>query len=200
MLHDTASMTHPSLRFIFLLAISLTLSSCMSKKETTAEAPRVQGKTAPGVRHTNDHWIQGEQLRAMMASISSQAEKLPRGLPEDVESAPATKQTFDQAIATADVLSSAAQKIPLAVAGVEMSEADRNAFNATAQTLASQAATFKKWAQAHDVEEMQRSLVSIKSTCTSCHLRYRDFSGQLLWFRQASNNQQPNTPSLASAP
>jgi hypothetical protein len=71
-----------------------------------------------------------------------------------------------------------------------MSEADRNAFNATAQTLGAQAATFKKWAQAGDVEERQRSLTTIKSTCTSCHVRYRDFSGQLLWFRQAQLNDQ----------
>lgn len=178
---------------IILLASLISLSSCMSKKESRIESPQAESKPAPGLKHTNDHWVQGEQLRAMMATISSQAEKLPRGLPDDVESAPATKQTLAQAVATADVLSSAAQRIPLAVAGVEMSEADRNAFNATAQTLASQAATFKKWAQAGDVEEMQRSLTAIKSTCTSCHVRYRDFSGQLLWFRQAqlSNPADP---------
>jgi soluble cytochrome b562 len=157
----------------------------MSRRETQHDSSRAETKPAQGVKRTNDHWVQGEQLRAMMATISSQAEKLPRGLPEDVESAPATKETFAQAIATADTLASAAQRIPLAVAGVEMSEADRNAFNATAQTLGTQAATFKKWAQAGDVEEMQRSLASIKTTCTSCHVRYRDFSGQLLWFRQA---------------
>jgi soluble cytochrome b562 len=177
---------------IILLALIGCISSCTSKKEVRVESPRVESKPAQGVKRTNDHWIQGEQLRAMMATLSSQAEKLPRGLPDDVESHPATKQTFAQAIATADILSSAAQRIPLAVAGVEMSEADRNAFNATAQTLANQAATFKKWAEARDVEEMQRSLTSIKSTCTSCHVRYRDFSGQLLWFRQAQLNTQPN--------
>ena len=161
------------------------LSSCMSKKESSSESPQTVSKPAQGVKHTNEHWVQSEQLRAMMATISSQAEKLPHGLPEDVEAAPATQQMFTQAIATADVLASAAQRIPLAVSGVEMSEADRNAFNATAQTLGTQAATFKKWAQARDVEQMQRSLTSIKSTCTTCHVRYRDFSGQLLWFRQA---------------
>jgi soluble cytochrome b562 len=170
---------------LILLALLISLSSCMSKKEVRTESPQAERKPVPGVKRTNDHWVQGEQLRAMMATISSQAEKLPSGLPEDVESAPATKQILAQAVATADVLSSAAQRIPLAVAGIEMSEADRNAFNATAQTLGSQAATFKKWAQAGDVEQMQRSLTSIKSTCTSCHVRYRDFSGQLLWFRQA---------------
>jgi cytochrome c556 len=186
---------------IVLVAFSVSLSSCM-KKETQVssskpETARIEHKTTQPLRHTNEHWVQGEQLRAMMATISSQAEKLPKGLPEDVESSPATKQTFDQAIATADVLASAAQKIPLAVAGVEMSEADRNAFNATAQTLGSQAATFKKWAQARDVEQMQRSLTNIKSTCTSCHLRYRDFSGQLLWFRQAQTAPEQGLP-LAS--
>jgi cytochrome c556 len=175
-----------------LLVFLLCLSSCMSKKETRSEQPQAASKPAQGVKHTNDHWVQGEQLRAMMATISSQAEKLPRGLPEDVESAPATQQVFTQAIATADVLASAAQRIPLAVAGVEMSEADRNAFTATAQTLGAQAATFKKWAQARDVEQMQRSLTSIKSTCTSCHVRYRDFSGQLLWFRQAQLSIAPD--------
>jgi soluble cytochrome b562 len=164
----------------------------MSKKETRIESSGAESKPAQGVKRTNDHWVQGEQLRAMMSTISSQAEKLPRGLPEDVESAPATQQVFNQAIATADILASAAQRIPLAVAGVEMSEADRNAFNATAQTLSTQAATFKKWAQARDVEQMQRSLASIKSTCTSCHVRYRDFSGQLLWFRQAQLTTEPD--------
>jgi soluble cytochrome b562 len=176
---------------LILLASLIGLSSCMSKKETHTESPQVESQPPKGMKHTNDHWVQGEQLRAMMATISSQAEKLPSGLPGDVESAPATKQTLAQAAATADILSSAAQRIPLAVAGVEMSEADRNAFSATAQTLATQAATLKKWAQAGDVEEMQRSLTAIKSTCTSCHVRYRDFSGQLLWFRQAQLNDPP---------
>ena len=175
---------------LILPAILICLASCTSKKETRSESPQA-GNPAPGVKHTNEHWVQGEQLRAMMATISSQAEKLPRGLPEDVESAPTTQQVFSQAIATADVLASAAERIPLAVAGVEMSEADRNAFNATAQTLSTQAAAFKKWAQARDVEQMQRSLTSIKSTCTSCHMRYRDFSGQLLWFRQAQRTSDP---------
>ena len=183
---------------IILLALIGCISSCTSQKEVRVESPRVESKPAQGVKRTNDHWVQGEQLRAMMATLSSQSEKLPRGLPDDVESHPATKQTFAQAIATADILSSAAQRIPLAVAGVEMSEADRNAFNATAQTLATQAATFKKWAQARDVEEMQRSLTSIKSTCTSCHVRYRDFSGQLLWFRQAQLNTPSNNNVLAT--
>ena len=173
------------------LAALIILGSCTSRKENQTESARIETKTAQGVKHTNDHWIQGEQLRAMMATISAQSEKLPRGLPEDVESAPATAKTFAQAITTADILASAAQRIPLAVAGVEMSEADRNAFNTTAQTLSTQAATFKKWAEARDVEQMQRSLASIKSTCTSCHVRYRDFSGQLLWFRQAQLNPPP---------
>ena len=179
-------------RSLTLLALLMSLSSCTSKKEIQSDSPPAENKQAPGVKRTNDHWVQGEQLRAMMATISSQAQKLPRGLPEDVESAPATRQVFSQAIATADVLASAAQRIPLAVAGVDMSEADRNAFNATAQTLATQAATFKKWAEARDVEQMQRSLTSIKSTCTSCHVRYRDFSGQLLWFRQAQLSTEPD--------
>jgi len=177
---------------LILLASLMCLASCMSKKEIRSEQPQAESKPVQGVKRTNDHWVQSEQLRAMMASISAQAEKLPHGLPEDVESAPATQQIFSQAIATADVLASAAQRIPLAVAGVEMSEADRNAFNATAQTLSTQAATFRKWAQAHDVEQMQRSLASIKSTCTSCHVRYRDFSGQLLWFRQAQLSTEPD--------
>jgi soluble cytochrome b562 len=168
-----------------LLVLLIVLSSCMSRKEVGTESPRLESKPAASVRHTNEHWVQSEQLRTMMTSISTQAEKLPKGLPEDVESAPATKKMFADAMATADILALAAQRIPLAVANVEMTEADRNAFNATAQTLASQAATFKKWGQARDVEEMQRSLTSIKSTCMTCHARYRDFSGQLLWFRQA---------------
>ncbi len=193
-------MTHPLPHLIFLLIFPLSLSSC-AKKENATESAKIETKpSTPGLKRTNDHRVQGQQLRAMMATLSSQAEKLPKGLPDDVESAPATRQTFANAIATADALSSAAQRIPLAVAGVDMSEADRNAFNATAQTLASQAATFKKWAQTRDVEEMQRSLTSIKSTCTSCHLRYRDFSGQLLWFRQAQLTPIPNTTPLASAP
>jgi len=175
---------------LILLASLIGLSSCMSKKEIHTESPQAQGQPPKGLKHTNDHWVQGEQLRAMMATISSQAEKLPHGLPGDVEQTPATKESLAQAVATADILSSAALRIPLAVAGVDMSEADRNAFNATAQTLGAQAATFKKWAQAGDVEEMQRALTTIKSTCTSCHVRYRDFSGQLLWFRQAQLNGQ----------
>src|SRR4051812_23514158 len=113
-----------------LVTLLLALPSCMSKKEIRTESAPVESKPPQGVRRTNEHWVQSEQLKAMMATISSQAEKLPRGLPDDVEAAPATKKIFADAIATADILSSAAQRIPLAVTNVEMSEADRNAFGA----------------------------------------------------------------------
>ena len=60
-----------------------------------------------------------------------------------------------------------------------MNDADRAGFEAEALTLRAQALRLRDAASGHKVEQMQRVLDGINSTCISCHSRYRDFSGQL---------------------
>ena len=159
----------------------LVVAACVSNSDKPATR-------ADGVRRTNEHWVQGEQLRTVMGRLAEQTQRLPRGLPEDVESPPATAKTFAEAAALADKLAMAAERIPQAVERVEMADADRKAFATQAQTLADQAGQFKRAAEARDVERMQNTLSAITSTCSSCHVRYRDFSGDVLWMKRAQGS------------
>jgi cytochrome c556 len=183
-------MTRTALSLMAAATLALLCFSCSSQK------PKNEPAAAPthiqGVKHTNQHWVQGEQLQALMKTISAQAQNLPKPPSQDTESKPIGPATFTQAAALADSLSSAAQRIPLAIEGVDLGEADRRAFAVYAQTLSDQAGQLKKWANARDLEEMQRTFKSINNTCASCHIRYRDLSGNL-WPPRA--NLRANSPS-----
>ena len=64
-------MTLPASSIVAAATLALLCVSCSSQKskdQPAADAPtRIQG-----VKHTNQHWIQGEQLQALMKTISAQ--------------------------------------------------------------------------------------------------------------------------------
>jgi hypothetical protein len=145
-------------------------------KRTAATAP---GK-AP--EKLGAHWVQNTQLRALMKEMSERSQAhAPRNLPQDPED-PASKSpdaAFKQAAMLADALAGAAVRIPASISNVQMADADRRAFEAEATMLRDQAYTLRQHANAKRLEQMQRSLDAINSTCISCHSRFRDFAGQL---------------------
>ena len=136
---------------------------------------------------TRAHSLQDKRLRSLMQQISKMNASLPNGLPQDVES-PAGKDAAAAAknvVVVADDLARTALEIPNVVKDAPLSEADRRAFDATAQTLHDQAIRLRDEAQRFQVEKMQRTMDGIASTCISCHSRFREFSGDLD-FRKAS--------------
>jgi hypothetical protein len=161
------------------------LTSCRNSDvpadRTSISQPSAVNQTPRAIPTPSQHWVQNNQLRALMNSISQQANALPAGVPEDPESSRvlARKQTFDQVAMLANGLSQTARQIPLDVKQSQLSEDDRRGFEAEAATLHDLAVELKSAAEARQVERMQSTLSSINSTCIACHSRYRDLTGVL---------------------
>jgi len=179
------------MRAIFLAAVALggiliSAASCASSRGggTRGGAP-VPSDRAPGARRLGEHWVQDERLREVMKQISAHAGRWPVGVPADPEAPQSgaaqaeADEAFRDAAALADGLSAAAMRIPRSVADHPMSEEDRRGFAAEADRLRAQALDLRRAARGRRVEQMQRALDSISSTCVSCHSQYRDFSGEL---------------------
>lgn len=170
---------------IGLIAGGATFISCTSSREKEVDRQPV---ASPSPEAMGKHWVQNEQLRKVMAEMSSQSQRnWPSDVPQDPED-PASgnlTKTMNSAAKLAEALAASAMKIPDGVVDKMASDADRAGFQAQAGILRAQAERLGQAARMGKVEQMQRSLDAINSTCISCHSRYRDFSGQLN-FRQAS--------------
>ena len=129
-----------------------------------------------------DHWVQSDGLRTLMKEISLNTQQhWPQGVPRDPEDQELGElpRATARAVTLADGLAAAAVRIPASVAAKDMNEADVAGFRAEANVLRDQSLRLGQAARAGKVEQMQRSLDAISSTCISCHSRYRDFSGQM---------------------
>ena len=155
------------------------LCSCGRNRADPGEAPGGDAGVNSGMGGT--HWVQDERLRGVMAELARQTAHWPAGLPADPE-APLdddVADSFRQAGRLADGLAAAARNIPRAVADREMSPEVRRGFNAEAERLRQQSLQLKEAARGRKVEQMQRLLDGISSSCISCHSQYRDFTGEL---------------------
>ena len=182
---------------IALTGIFLSLVALIS---CTGSAERVAVTRTPEARSTNSprpddvaatsrepeqpgkHWVQSQQLSALMNTISAtmladSPEDLPR--PRSDQTADDIERSIAAASKLADGLAASAERIPVQVEHVQMSEADRAGFFAEAETLRKQAIGLGEAARARQTDKMQTSLSAISSTCISCHSRYRDFAGEL---------------------
>lgn len=156
--------------------------SCVNERRT-GEAPSLEFEG-------REHWVEDRDLREVMSSLVLSApwpdrDVEIRGRTQDRQSALEDARDLSRA------LSQAAREIPALVAGAEMSEADRRAFNAQAYLLQEQADDLGRAARRGKLEDAQKLLEKIDDTCASCHTRFRDFSG-LLGPREARNGQLKN--------
>ncbi len=128
------------------------------------------------------HWVHSERLRAVMAILERDTLTT---WPQEVENeyaaidAEKTKQAFDEARSLAEQLASSAPTITAAVKAIRMSEADRRAFVAQADTLRDQARRLYDATEARNLDRMRADLKSIRATCRSCHERFREFTKPL---------------------
>jgi cytochrome c556 len=162
------------MRLVTCIAVALLLPSCKSN-------PAAPARPATGAAASQKHSVQGQDLKALMTRVSQLNARLPKGLPEDVESPTGRELAVAAASAatSADYLADAALRIPQSLQGKSLSEADRRGFTAQAQTLHDQAVRLRADAEHLKVERMQDGIEQITGTCMACHGRYRDLAGEL---------------------
>jgi len=166
---------HSSVRVIFRMVIALAIAPL-------SFACRPARPIEPGNERftTPKHWVEDEHLRAAMKKIETIP--WPANLPQDPEApeSPSERKTaFREAAQLAQSLAESASRIPNSTNLAGMSEADRNAFLNYAEALQSQASQLEQATHRGQVEPMQQSLDAIRSTCVSCHTRFRDLTGGL---------------------
>lgn len=181
-----------SLLVLALGPVSVLLPGCRTEpSQTPAAATTTQidarrtdaEPSTVAARPSVHHWIQNDELYDVMKQLGvTTAANWPTDLPDDPE-VPTTPemraQAFRDGMRLADALSQSAREIPRTVAGMRMSEADRMSFTSNAHVLSDQARLLGQAARKHNVEGMQRQLEAIRSSCISCHTRFKDISGEL---------------------
>ena len=179
-------MRRKTMTVVIVAASAAAVWSCTQRRDADGNAlsgPTVE--SPQGTRRLGEHWVQDEKLRAVMAQVSQHASRWPAGVPQDPEAGESKEarreadEAFRDAEALADGLADAAVRIPRSVADHPMSADDRRGFAAEARRLHDQAVQLRQAARGRKVEQMQRSLDQISSTCVSCHSQYRDFTGEL---------------------
>lgn len=148
-------------------------AACLSDK-------RIETDPAPLTYADKRHWVHDQRLREIMSSLV-----LEQPWPERIDDRHVHRRDEESRAALSDArklalaLAGTAKEIPGLVAKVRMSEADRRSFQAQADTLFDQAEKLRRTAERGDVKAMQEVLFEIDATCSSCHTRFRDFSGLL---------------------
>lgn len=190
--------SHVASMLTSMVALSL-LASCAQKASEQAKAPEptpqsaghdaatppgdVAPSTSPAVRGPS-HWIQDQQLRAVMQRIgrggpTTWPDKHLPSDPEEPVKPEVMASAFREAETLADSLAAASLQIPTMISGRTMPEADRRGIQDLTSTLWRASTELKDATKAHNVERMQRSLETINRTCLECHTRYRDLTGVL---------------------
>ena len=148
-----------------------------------SSSPRGKGVSKEMPMPSPHHWIQNDELYAVMKRLgASTSANWPETLPDDpeIEVTPQMReQAFRDGVRLASALADSAKEIPRSVAGFQMSGADRMMFASNANVLSDQARHLGRAARARNVESMQRQLDGIRSSCVSCHTRFKDISGDL---------------------
>lgn len=169
------------MRISSFLAVTLILLSSLALK--ACRSTRVSDTKLASSHDAGGHWVQNVQLRATMDELQLLAvETWPQELEPEMSKPglPQRQIAFAEAQRLAAGLAHAAAEIPLAVAEVKMSEADRRSFLVLVETLREQAHRLGQAAEAGNNRSMERLLNAIDETCMSCHGRFRDFSGPII--------------------
>jgi soluble cytochrome b562 len=154
-------------------SLAATAAACLSGK-------RIENDPAPPTLADKRHWVHDQRLREIMSSLV-----LEQPWPERIDDRHVNRRDEETRAALSDAkklaraLARTSKEIPGLVAAVPMSEADRRSFQAQAETLFDQAQRLRRIAEQGDVKAMQEALFEIDATCSSCHTRFRDFSGLL---------------------
>jgi hypothetical protein len=205
-------MTRSTIRLIIPAAGMCLVASCSSPNRPAgdaarpAESPHAAVTPAPTAATTSrgtgtspatgphvlgEHWVQDWRIRAIMQRVAiGENPNWPRGAQHDPERPPTTaqaRQNLADAAALADGLAAAAAQLPAIVANRPMADEDRQDFTARAMALRQQSLDLKQQALAGQVEQAQRTLNAINTTCFDCHVRHRDLSGVLEGGRAASD-------------
>jgi len=161
---------------IGLGALACVVAACQPSQKRDQDGPA--SSFAP-----TEHWVQSQRLRAIMVDLERQVRTTwPQEIEDEYRAGAGSRsaaKALEEACWLADGLAGAAQRIPDAVAHIDMAEVDRRSFMAQVETLRDQAQQLELVAGNADVEGMRRVLDTIDQTCNSCHERFRDFSGPI---------------------
>lgn len=159
-------------RFILAGGICLFVLTSCSQKQSRQE-PAVRAPTARPVLHA----VYAEELRAAMRDLNAQANQQVWLQMYNV-----TQPQVDmrEMVAVAEKMADvAANRLPQAVEGVEMSTHEREVFLGLARRLHDQAVLLGQQAEADQLVGAQSTMNEIINTCNTCHTMFRSVAGPI---------------------
>ena len=159
-------------------------TSCSRNESASPQRPPVSDSNArsgSAVTVSGAHSIQNAKIRDLMQRMARDKAEKSKDLPDDPESAGPFNphQVFADAVTLADLLAQTATDIPKAIADRPITQEKRIGFTREADALRRHALEFKEAALVGKVEQMQRALDRIDTSCINCHNQYRDIAGVL---------------------
>ena len=153
------------------VALGLVAFSC-SQAGASRDRQRAAA-TTPGGRHV----IHSKDLRRVMKRLDREKRKSwPHKIAEEYAEASAKEKerALTEAALLVVGLAEAVARIPGAVVGIGMTEADRDAFLTQVDMLRDHAMDLSETAASGDLKGMPGVLDSITATCNACHNQFRE--------------------------
>lgn len=160
-------------------SIGLALLACGALLLVSCESDASRAERAGQIPPAARHGIHSEQLRAIMAGMGEQVRQ---AWPNESDSSarenvPFSAERYEYISQAASRLANAAPSIPQAVPERTLAGPSRQTFLQLVAQLESQARGVQKEAAAHNRFAMDSAVKQLRSTCTSCHLQFREVAG-----------------------
>ncbi len=161
---------------------ALVVAGALVLPALSACAPKARSESEQRAVPTVEHAIHNEQIKELMGKLEADYLRVwPQEIEEERERAARRTRArrFSEVASIAAKLRETARQLPSLVEGAELRDENRQEFNDLSAQLADQADELADAARAEDEARVQSVVNGIDSTCTRCHVRFREQAGPL---------------------
>jgi hypothetical protein len=189
-LHVATNFTHTEVILMYQhsILITISLAALICAAAGCQHDGRTQDEGASEIRDPESvpeparHAVHSKQLAEIMSAMEAEVGvNWPQEIAEEKEAQreQARRARQQRAARMAKLLSNSAARIPEAIAGVELSQRERELFLNLTTKLEKQADALQKMADEADKEKLTKMLSRIEDTCYACHSQFSELAGSL---------------------
>jgi hypothetical protein len=141
---------------------------CLASCESTSHGPHEE--VLPNTGKPALHAVYGDELKLAMRHLQRRYMSQMRA---ELYSGDRFRPDMDRVAADAESLAESASRLPDALKGVHISDADRRVFIGLAEKLRDEALDLKRQANERHFSNAEATLGRITATCNACHTTFR---------------------------